>query len=721
PPVPGKGAPEAQTPRKPTPEPAAKATPAPHRAGPTPKGSQLAAEKNACLVCHGDPDLWDAQNQRLYIPKDKLAEDAHFVKGVNCHDCHGGSPEVPEARLAHAEEDGFRKPLSEVRKACIHCHQGLVTRLNESVHGKAGEKRDEQGRGTPLECEKCHGPTSHHLFAVRDPRSPLFPDNQVKTCDDCHRQRLETYKNDLETYRTGVHGHGLYKSGLQVTAVCADCHGSHGIYYAGNAKSTLHPTRVAKTCGKCHRFIEERLEASVHARGNGAGAMADREAPGGRAKRKPSCTDCHQGHDQIHPESVAFRLALPHRCGNCHANLSTTYAMSLHGELTELGYGPGAKCSDCHGAHDILAVTDPNSRLAPGNRAATCGQCHVVGSGDFVNFDPHIDHTDPERNPLVHGVYLFFMTLLITVFAVFGVHTVLWFVRSLIHVWQHGRPKGLVPGHRAYVRFMPFHRWSHSFLLISFLGLALTGLPLKYSESAWAKSLAFALGGFQQTSTWHRIFGLVTFGCFFIYIGRMVRHVVGNGMRKGSLREAVFGPDSPVPNWRDLKDLVRMIRWFFGLGPKPTFERWSYWEKFDFWGACADVVIIGFTGLILWFPVLFTAFLPAVTLNIAKVIHSTQALLATGFVFAIHFFNTHFRPDKFPADMSVLTGLVSEEEMADERPAYLERMRESGELDQRVATVPSQRRLWTVKLLGYLALCVGLALLAGMIVAGLGT
>jgi cytochrome b subunit of formate dehydrogenase len=683
------------------------------------KGSQIAADQNACLTCHGDASLWDAKNQRLFISKEKLADDVHFLKGVNCHDCHGGAYQEPDLRTAHAAEDGFRTPMTEVKKACVYCHKEQNTRLNESVHGKAGEKRDEAGRGTPMECSKCHGTVSHGLIAARDPRSPLFPDNQVQTCDRCHREKLEAYKNDLETYTAGVHGHGLFKSGLQVTAVCADCHGSHGIYYSSHTKSSLHPSRVAATCGKCHRFIEERLQASVHARGNGAGTHSDREAPGGKGKRKPSCTDCHQGHDQLNPDSPAFRLQLPYRCGNCHANLSNSYAMSIHGELTELGYGPAAKCSDCHGAHDILPMTDAASRLAPANRAETCGKCHLVGSGNFIDFDPHLDHTDADRSALVHGVYVFFLTLLFTTFGVFGVHTILWFIRSLVHVWKHGRPKGLVPGATAYVRFVPFHRRSHVLLMISFLGLALTGLPLKYSDTGWAKEVAYVLGGFESTSVWHRVFALTTFGCFFVYIGRMIYFVVVRRRESGSLRTAVFGPDSPVPNWRDLRDVFRMARWFLGLGPKPTFERWTYWEKFDFWGACADVVIIGFTGLILWFPNLFTAFLPAVSLNIAKVIHSTQALLATGFVFAVHFFNTHFRADKFPADMSALTGLVSEEEMLEERPEYLERMRASGELEERRTTVPSRRRLWTIKLLGFLALAVGLALLVGMILAGL--
>ena len=133
-------------------------------------------------------------------------------------------------------------------------------------------------------------------------------------------------------------------------------------------------------------------------------------------------------------------------------------------------------------------------------------------------------------------------------------------------------------------------------------------------------------------------------------------------------------------------------------------------------------MIIGLTGLILWFPNFFCHFLPGVGLNIAKVIHSTQALLATGFVFAIHFFNTHLRPEKFPADMSVLSGLVSEEEMREERPELMERLAREGDLD-RLRTVLCRRRIWRLRayrILGFIALALGLALLAGMVVVGMG-
>jgi cytochrome b subunit of formate dehydrogenase len=301
----------------------------------------------------------------------------------------------------------------------------------------------------------------------------------------------------------------------------------------------------------------------------------------------------------------------------------------------------------------------------------------------------------------------------------FGVHSVLWLVRSLVDVLRHGRPRGLVPGGAAYVRFQSFHRWFHTILLISFLALAITGLPLKYSQYEWAKALAWLLGGFESTSVWHRLFGLVTFVCLAAYLVRMVSRYRSSRAAGARRTSAILGPDSPVPNFRDVKDFARMALWFVGLGKKPTFERWAYWEKFDFWGACADTVIIGTTGLILWFPNFFCSFLPGNALNIAKVIHSTLALLATGFVFAIHFFSTHFRADKFPVDMSILAGLVSEEEMKHERPELLERLAREGRLDQLRVTVPSRKRLWMLRLAGLAALAVGLTMLAAMTYAGL--
>jgi cytochrome b subunit of formate dehydrogenase len=396
------------------------------------------------------------------------------------------------------------------------------------------------------------------------------------------------------------------------------------------------------------------------------------------------------------------------------------YGLSIHGKLTDLGYGPAAKCADCHGAHEILAMDDPRSMLSPDNRAQTCGKCHANARGNFVNFNPHLDPYDAKKNPVVHAVQITLLTLLFGTFAFFGVHSLLWFVRGLVESLGHGRARGLRPGATAYVRFVSFHRIGHTVMMTSFLGLALTGLPLKYHDAWWAKPLARSLGGFPSTSFWHRFFGVILLVSMAVYLVRMVRLLIQGRQSGRTLGNIVFGPDSPVPNRRDVKDFLQMLRWFFWLGPKPGVERWSYWEKIDFWGAIADTVIIGATGLVLWFPNLFCRVMPGTALNIAQVIHSTQALLATGFVFAIHFFNTHFRPDKFPGDMAVLTGLVSEEEFKEERPDYFQRLKGEGKLEAMRTTSPGWFVLLSIRAFGFVALAIGLLLLVGMILAAIG-
>lgn len=682
------------------------------------KGSQIPPDKNNCIQCHGETDLWDAQHRNLYINRDEVATDVHWQKGVNCQDCHGGDSNTLEKNEAHASEAGFlAKPDDKAEQIqrlvlprCLHCHKNESVELFKGVHEKAGPK-NEKGEATLLECAACHGKVSHHTFAVHDSRSNVFLDNQVKTCGACHKEKLESYASS-------VHGFGLYKAGLLSTASCADCHGAHGIYRAVDKRSTLHIAKAAQTCGKCHRFVSEWLAKSVHGPGPGGNYEAERAAPGGKNRQKPTCTSCHEAHEGAMPTSSAFRVRLPNLCGNCHANLSNRFAMSVHGELSRLGYGPAAKCSDCHGSHEILAVANPASMLAPHNRMDTCAKCHTHAVQNFLAFDPHADHTDAQRNASLHYIYSTLMTLLLTVFGVFGLHSALWFGRGLWDVMANGRPRGMRPGETAYLRFTPFHRHAHAFLLVSFLGLAITGLPLKYSQAAWAQQLAQAMGGFAFTSVWHRLFALLQFVCFFLFIGGLFRGL-WRRRRQGFLR-AVFGPDSPVPNLRDLKDVGAMLRWFVGLGPKPSFERWTYWEKFDLWGAVGDVLIIGMTGFILWLPNLFASFLPGSVLNIAKVIHSTQALLATGFVFAVHFFNTHLRPEKFPADMSILTGLVSADEMEHERPDYFRRLGREGRLEELRTQVPSRWILHAVRWAGFLALLLGVALLAGMIWAAMG-
>ncbi|MHB0959404.1 MAG: cytochrome b/b6 domain-containing protein [Pirellulaceae bacterium] len=668
-----------------------------------------ADEPAFCGYCHADQEKMKSfeSDSPITLVEDFLGSvhGEHLQKvgddtSATCTSCH-----ARHTMRAKGDPESSVAPQALVN-TCGHCHDEARQELLMSEHKAVGLKNG-AGVAGALSCAACHHEDPHQMRRVDDMKSPVFVPNQVETCGHCHEAAWDEY-------RISVHGQGLENSGLIKTAVCANCHGAHGILKAEDPASRLNSTNVADTCGACHRFIEDRLKLSVHGTGNGPGGATAQSAPGGTIRRKPSCTDCHVGHDLLDPRSANFRNREPDRCGNCHADLYARYGMSMHGALTNLGYTEGAKCSDCHGAHEILALSDPNSLMAPGNRLKTCSTCHTDMAPNLASFDPHADHHDVKRSALVYWVYRGVLTFIIVVFGFFGIHAICWFLRGLVDVLRHGRPKQLRPNDVGYLRFRPFHRVAHSVMVVSFLGLALTGLPLKFSDYGWAQWLAGLLGGFSSTGVWHRVFSISMFGCFFAYVLLFAREYFVRRRQGKTRREVIFGPDSPLPNLRDAKDLGAMVRWFVGRGPKPTFERWAYWEKFDFFGATSDTILIGVTGLVLWFPNWFCLFLPGEAVNVAKVVHSTLALLATGFVFAIHFFGTHFRPDKFPMDVSVLIGAVSEEEMRHERPELLARLKAEGRLEELQLTIPNRVTLCGARTLGLIALLVGLAALTGI-------
>jgi cytochrome b subunit of formate dehydrogenase len=106
-------------------------------------------------------------------------------------------------------------------------------------------------------------------------------------------------------------------------------------------------------------------------------------------------------------------------------------------------------------------------------------------------------------------------------------------------------------------------------------------------------------------------------------------------------KQFLFGKTSLMFNAQDLKDFQDTMKWFFGRGDRPSYGRWTYWEKFDYLAVFWGVPVIGLSGLMLWLPEFFTQFFPGWLINVATIVHSDEALLAAGFIFTIHFFNTH--------------------------------------------------------------------------------
>jgi len=253
------------------------------------------------------------------------------------------------------------------------------------------------------------------------------------------------------------------------------------------------------------------------------------------------------------------------------------------------------------------------------------------------------------------------------------------------------------------LRFDRYDRLLHGLLMASFLGLSLTGLPLLFAEERWALRMARLLGGYGVTGLLHRFFASLLIACFLFHLARLLHKVY---VRKQ--RGILWGPDSLVPQPRDVVQMLQHFRWFVGLAPRPRFDRFSYWEKFDYWAVFWGMAIIGGSGLLLWFPGLFARLLPGWVLNVAFVVHGEEALLAVVFIFTVHFFNCHLRPEKFPMDTVMFTGRVTLDELRHERPAEYERIERSGRIHAlRVLPAPARLRR-AGYLLGAIAVALGL-------------
>jgi len=221
--------------------------------------------------------------------------------------------------------------------------------------------------------------------------------------------------------------------------------------------------------------------------------------------------------------------------------------------------------------------------------------------------------------------------------------------------------------HSYFYRFSVLHRFFHLVVLVSFTLLALTGLPLKYSACTLSQWVMMLFGGADGAAAVHRWMGMVTFGY-------LIAHVLWLLYFKFVLKGSLTGPHSMFPRVKDFKDLGQNICYFLGKGEPPKFERFTYWEKFDYLAVFWGVPVIGLTGLVVWFPEFFSRFLPGEFLNIAYVIHSDEAILAVGFIFVVHMFNTHLRPEAFPLTTTIFSGTITEEEIKRDHRLEWERL-----------------------------------------------
>jgi len=615
-----------------------------------------------------------------------------FADDINCAECH---EDVEFSSAAHPD------------LVCVDCHSNVTTRRHRrslealtdedscgSCHARPLRELGRSAHQEGATCIDCHG-AAHEIRENADLASAMSPVNQIRFCGGCH----DTPELPLERYLTSEHGKALLLSGLVNAPSCSDCHGGHRIAEVASARSPTSHENSPEMCGSCHLLLLENWkEFSAHGLAWQNGAQG------------PVCTDCHATHHIVDPTTAASRLASADNCGGCHDEYLTTFRDSFHGKVNDLGMVSGATCSDCHTPHNNLPVEHPLSSVNSANLAETCGACHGAVSDLFIGFEPHNDPTNRDDNFAVYVVWVAMTGLLIGVFAFFGVHDVLWLQRSLVGVLRGEFKEEADAGGQYIRRFGTMHIRMHVVIITTFLLLALTGLPLKFHAAPWAQQLMNLLGGVDSARVIHRLAAIGTFAYMAMHVGEVIVRWV---IRKE--RGLFWGPNSMVPQPKDFSDFYANLRYFFYLGERPLGDRWTYFEKFDYFAVFWGVLIIGLSGLMLWLPGFFTRFLPGWTLNIAYVIHSDEALLATGFIFVFHFFHTHLRPESFPMDIVVFTGKMPLRRFKSERPLEYQRMVDNNELHAYLVDAPTYADRRRAYIWGSIFLIIGVILAVGII------
>ena len=373
----------------------------------SPAGAQIADRD--CTACHAELELLRQQApdmaaaRRLIVTHEELALSAHADQ--SCADCHTGFSRWPHLPTASTS-------------SCASCHEPQDGDWHLGVHAEL----DEDGRPA-ADCADCH--TVHavadSLSVHEDAATRLAFDAR---CIACHETAV------LPTW--DVH---------RDTVACSSCHAAHETRISDAASAHVAPVRQRETCGACHEEAADASSWDAHGR-----ALAS-APPRGLAESKlrgtdapPACTSCHGAHGIRFLEDPDTPMELVDRCSTCHVDESDRFYGTYHGKATALGSHVVATCADCHGSHDVFPSDSTASLVHESRLVETCGACHENANASFVGYDSHPDPLDMDRNPPLFFSFVFMNGLLFSVLIVFGLHTLLWWVRILI---DHRRGQGV--------------------------------------------------------------------------------------------------------------------------------------------------------------------------------------------------------------------------------------------------------------------------------------
>ena len=559
------------------------------------------------------------------------------------------------------------KPLPYLAGAKFHTEPHAAYDLG--FHAKAI-----QGGRKAATCIDCHARNGDltTVLPASNINSTINRNNIAETCGRCHGDKSVMRGSGISdrpflSYRESVHAKALAQ-GNTSAAVCTDCHRSHDILPAADSRSPIAKVNIPTTCSKCHQSESAEFMQSVHGQAVARGVS-----------RSPVCTDCHGIHSITSPVEQATANAssavATETCAGCHEGVTLTrefgvagervrsYKDSYHGLASELGSKVVANCASCHGVHNILPSSDPKSMIHASNLPQTCGQCHI-GAG--VNFTTGKIHLTSElvseagiRDAGVIGTRIvrwIYVPLIVLVIGGMVVHNGLIWIRKAAAKKRQARQ---------IVRLTTNQRAQHWLLLTSFIALVLSGFALQYPDS-W---LAALLGGSEYLRRIiHRIAAVVM-----LVVG--VYHLVYLAMSK----EGRLWLKDMLVRGKDFKDVLGNFRYYLGVSRlKPKIARFGYAEKAEYWAVVWGTIVMGLTGLMIWFKLGIFGFLPRWAIEIALAIHFYEAVLATLAIIVWHFYHVIFDPDVYPLNFAVLDGRVAEEHYREEHElAYEESLKEA--------------------------------------------
>ena len=684
--------------------------------------SNIYAQSNDdCLMCHSDNTLTMEKNGKeisLFVKEDVFKSSVHSK--LSCVACHKGFD--PES-MPHAEN------IQEIN--CVNCHQKVLTK--HSFHPQILKSKG-LGKTLDTSCKNCHG--IHDVVSPKDPKSKWSSKNLIVTCGNCHKEQSQNYltsnhaaafnngdksapncitchkspitkiafgdnkvemkkaqeklclschlDNDevrqrttpsagfIHAYDKSVHGYALNVKNNGEAAGCINCHSAHEIIKGTDSRSTVYRLNIPNTCGKCHSEIKDEYVESIHGKlvmqGNGDA---------------PSCTNCHGEHNILNVKDpnapVAFQNVSSQVCSPCHESMKLsekyglsadrykTFSQSYHGLALSGGSASVANCGSCHGVHNIKPSSDPTSMVNKNNLVKTCGKCHPGANETFTQGNIHVT-LEKADEPILYWISTTYIILIISILSGMFLHNAIdLFRKSRIRkLKQLGQIREEKHGHSLYLRMTVNERIQHATMAISFMILVITGFMLRYPNTWWVSHIRDLSSHAVEYRSWiHRIAAIIM-----ILVSLYHIYYISFTQRGRELVKDLF------PKLKDFTDAIGVARFNLGLSKdKPKLDRFSYVEKAEYWALVWGTIVMSLTGLLMWIYIDYIGVFSKLDWDIARTIHYYEAWLAFLAIVVWHFYFVIFNPDIYPMSLAWFKGTITEEEMAEEHPLELERIK----------------------------------------------